>query len=52
MQVISIAECSILQYFRPSLRYHLYLRPLFAFFEWTLKTGVTVFLTETYIIEW
>ena len=35
MQVKSIAECSkgsILQYFRPSLRYHLPLRPLFCLF--------------------
>ena len=35
MQVKSIAECSlwsILQYFRPSLSYHLSLRPLFCLF--------------------
>ena len=35
MQVESIAECfswSILQYIRPSLRYHLSLRPLFCIF--------------------
>ena len=35
MQVISIAECSlwsILQYFRPSLSYHLLLRSLFCLF--------------------
>ena len=35
MQVESIAECSkgsILQYFRPSLSYHLSLRPLFCLF--------------------
>ena len=35
MQVESIAECSngsILQYFRPSLSYHLPLRPLFCLF--------------------
>ena len=35
MQVKSFAECSkgsILQYFRPSLRYHLSLRPLFCLF--------------------
>ena len=35
IQVISIAECSkgsILQYFRPSLSYHLSLRPLFCLF--------------------
>ena len=34
---------SILQYFRPSLSYHLSLRPLFClFFGWPLKTGFTV----------
>ena len=33
MQVKSIAECSsILQYFRPSLSYHLSLMPLFCLF--------------------
>ena len=32
MQVKSIAECSILQYFRPSLSYHLPLRPLLYLF--------------------
>ena len=35
MRVESIAECSkgsILQYFRPSLSYHLSLRPLFCLF--------------------
>ena len=35
MQIKSIAECSkgsILQYFRPSLRYHLSLKPLFCLF--------------------
>ena len=35
MQVKSIAECSmgsILQYFRPSLSYHLSFRPLFCLF--------------------
>ena len=35
LQVKSIAECSnesILQYFRPSLSYHLSLRPLFCLF--------------------
>ena len=46
MQVKSIAECSkvtILQYFWPSLSYHLSLRSLFClFFEWPLKTGFTV----------
>ena len=35
---------SILQYFRPSLSYHISLRPLFClFFEWPLKTGFTVY---------
>ena len=46
MQVNSIAECSngsILQYFRPSLSYHLPLRSFCClFFEWPLKTGFTV----------
>ena len=46
MQVKSIVECSkgsILQYFRPSLSYHLSLRPLFClFFEWQFFTGFTV----------
>ena len=44
IQVKSIAECSsILQYFRPSLSYHLSLRSLFLFiFEWPLKTSFTV----------
>ena len=46
MQVKSIAECSngsLLQYFPPSLSYHLSLRSLFClFFEWPLKTGFTV----------
>ena len=32
---------SILQYFRPSLSYHLSLRPLFIL-EWLLKTSFTV----------
>ena len=45
MQVKSIAECfkgSILQYFRPSLSYHLLLRSLFClFFEWPFYTGFT-----------
>ena len=53
MQVKSIAECSkgsILQYFRPSLRYHLSLRSLFCLryhldlLFWPLKTGFTVSL--------
>ena len=46
MQVKGIAECSkgsILQYFRPSLSYHLSLRFLFSlFFEWPLKTGFSL----------
>ena len=45
MQVKSIAECSkesILQYFRPSLSYHL---PL-TMFKWPLKTGFTVLATS------
>ena len=45
MQVKSIAECSpwrILQYFRPSLSYHLSLRSLFFIFEWLFYTGFTV----------
>ena len=45
MQVKSIAECSkgsILQYFRPSLSYHLSLRLFLSTFEWPLKTGFTV----------
>ena len=34
---------SILPYFRPSLNYHLSLRPLFClFFEWPLKSKVVV----------
>ena len=51
MQGKSIAKCSqgnILQYFRPSLSYHLSLRPLFVYFEWPLKTGFAV--TETPIL--
>ena len=51
MQVKSIAECSkgsILQYFRPSLRYHLSLTSLFCLFFRPLKTGfiVLVFRAE------
>ena len=48
MQVKSIAECSkgsILQYFRPSLCYHLSLRSALSNFEWLLKTGFTVFIS-------
>ena len=34
---------SILQYFRPSLSYHLSLRPnVLSIFEWPFKTGFTV----------
>ena len=36
---------SILQYFRPSLSYHLSLRPFLSIFEWLLKTGFTVYLS-------
>ena len=47
MQVKSIAECSkgsILQYFRPSLSYHLSSRYLFClFFKWPFYTGFTVY---------
>ena len=45
MQVKSIAESSkgsILQYFPPSLSYHLSLRSFLSIFEWPLKTGLTV----------
>ena len=45
MQVNSIAECSkgsILQYFQPSLSFHLSLRSFLSIFEWPLKTGFTV----------
>ena len=46
MQVKSIAECSksILPYFRPSLNYQLSLRYFLSIFEWSLKTGFTVFI--------
>ena len=47
MQVKSIAECSegsILQYFRPSLSFHLSLRSGFCLlFEWPFYTGFTVY---------
>ena len=46
VQVRSIAECSkgsILQYFRPSLSYHLSLRSLFSLFWSDPFTGFTVF---------
>ena len=54
MQVKSIAECSkesILQYFRPSLSYHLSVRSFLSIFEWPLKTGFTVFISniEVYV---
>ena len=47
MQVKSIAECSnrsILQYFRPSLSYHLSLRPLFWLFLSGCFTQVLLFV--------
>ena len=47
MQVKNIAECSkgsILQYFCPSLSYHLPLRSLFCLFERPFNTGFTVAL--------
>ena len=54
MQVKSIAECSkgsILQYFWPSLSYHLLLRSLFfVFFEWLLKTCFAVLTTNMYFL--
>ena len=45
MQVKSIAECSkgsILQYFQPTLSYHLSLRSFLSIFEWPLMTGIAV----------
>ena len=63
MQVKSIAECSplvksiakcskgsILQYFWPSLSYHLLLRSLFCLFERLLKTCFTVLTTYMYFL--
>ena len=54
MQVKSIAEYSkgsILQYFWPSLSYHLLLRSLFfVFFEWLLKTGFIVLTTYIFFL--
>ena len=48
MQVKRIPECSkgsILQYFRPSLSYHLSLRYLvLSIFEWPFYAGFTVFI--------
>ena len=52
MQVKSIANCSpwnILQYFRPSLNYHLSLRSFLFIFEWPFYTGVTV---NYYSYQW
>ena len=49
-QVKSIAECSkgsILQYFWPSLSYHLSLRCCFVYFEWPFYTGLTVASNQT-----
>ena len=50
---------SILQYFRPSLSYHMSLRPLFcvlSVIEWPLKTGFTVHVpvnsVKEQIIKW
>ena len=51
MQVKSIAECSkgsILQYFWPSLSYHLLRSCFFFFFEWLLKTSFTVLTSYMY----
>ena len=45
MQVKSIAECSkgsILQYFRPSLGYHVIKIFVLSIFDWPLKAGFTV----------
>ena len=40
---VKCSKGSILQYFRPSLSYHLSLRSLFClFFEWPLKTGFSL----------
>ena len=48
MQVKSIAEWSILQYFWPALSYNWSWKPSFSLlFEWPLKTGFTVHLTLT-----
>ena len=51
MQVKSIAECSkgtILQYFRPSLSYHLSLRSLFlSIFEWPFTQVLLYLLTNS-----
>ena len=46
MKVESIAECSILQYFRPALRDYQSWKPYFwASFEWPLKTGFLLYPT-------
>ena len=47
MHVKSIAEWNILQYFRPSLSYHLSLRPFLSIFELPLKTGFIVLIVCT-----
>ena len=36
-----------MQYFRPSLSCHLSFRPFLFIFEWPLKTGFTVYVTES-----
>ena len=56
MQVKSIAECSkgsIRQYFRPSLTYHLPLRPFFCLFlsGWPFYTVFTVPVTYVFYDE-
>ena len=54
MQVTSIEKCShwsILQYFRPSLSYHLSLKYLFVYFEWTFNTGFTVCFWHCFTIS-
>ena len=37
-----ILQVSILEYFQPSLSYHLTIRPFLSVFEWLLKSGFTV----------
>ena len=55
MQVKSIVECSkrsILQYFRPSLSYHLSLRSLFCgFFTQILLYGIMVYVWPTLVAK-
>ena len=46
MQVKSIAECSILQYFWPSLSYHLWLRFLFCLLLVAVLHNFTVMVIE------